>query len=298
MRVREEADPARPDVPEDLHPHQHRAWAKHHPAISSSCRCCSRARLKAVIELASFQAVQPELAELPRSAHGQHRRDPEHDLFQHANGRAAPGAETFQRRTRSASQRARTRKRSFSKSRTRSRAGQPELWRRKRNSSRSSPSTSPNSWPTCRTSCRTPLNSLLILSKMLAENKDENLTPEQVKFATTVYSLGQRSLGLDQRDSGSLEGGGWKDADRSQGRRAAGHSRIPRADLPPVAEQKVSRFRDPDGRRICRRKMFTDVNRLHQILKNLLSNAFKFTEKGRSALNIGLAKDRKFASGP
>src|SRR4029077_10396698 len=43
---------------------------------------------------------------------------------------------------------------------------------------------------------RTPLNSLLILSKMLADNKDNNLTPEQVKFASTVYASGNDLLGL------------------------------------------------------------------------------------------------------
>src|SRR4030095_4958502 len=43
---------------------------------------------------------------------------------------------------------------------------------------------------------RTPLNSLLILSKSLAENKDKNLTNEQVKFANTVYSAGNDLLSL------------------------------------------------------------------------------------------------------
>ena len=62
---------------------------------------------------------------------------------------------------------------------------------------------------------RTPLNSLLILSKMLAENKDGNLTPEQVQVRADGLHVGQRSARAHQRDPRPVEGRGRQDADRS-----------------------------------------------------------------------------------
>jgi HAMP domain-containing protein/signal transduction histidine kinase/CheY-like chemotaxis protein len=138
---------------------------------------------------------------------------------------------------------------------------------------------------------RTPLNSLLILSKMLSENKDGNLTPEQVKFAKTVFASGNDLLGLINEilDLSKVEAGKMPiDPKEIQ--------------LPHVAEYVEQTFRhmaaqkgltfdikvDPN----LPSNMFTDVNRLHQILKNLLSNAFKFTEQGQVELSISSAYNR------
>jgi HAMP domain-containing protein/signal transduction histidine kinase/CheY-like chemotaxis protein len=144
---------------------------------------------------------------------------------------------------------------------------------------------------------RTPLNSLLILSKMLAENKDKNLTPEQVKFASTVYSSGNDLLALINEilDLSKIEAGKMPINPKE-------------FDLPEVqdyvertfrhmAEQKGLDFQivmDPK----LPRTMFTDVNRLQQILKNLLSNAFKFTERGRVVMNVSaVGRDQRVGHG-
>jgi signal transduction histidine kinase/CheY-like chemotaxis protein len=135
---------------------------------------------------------------------------------------------------------------------------------------------------------RTPLNSLLILSKMLAENKDNNLKPEQVKFASTVYSAGCDLLALINEilDLSKVEAGKMpiepKQVELDNVRDSLEES------FRPVAEHKGLRFTvamDPN----LPSALYTDSFRLHQILKNLLSNAFKFTEHGEVTLQISLA---------
>ncbi|PZQ83280.1 MAG: histidine kinase [Ancylobacter novellus] len=132
---------------------------------------------------------------------------------------------------------------------------------------------------------RTPLNSSLILAKLLADNPDENLTEEQVKYARTIQSSGNDLLNLinDILDLSKIE---------------AGHVEIRPETLPlqrittnlrplfqPVAEQKGVEFAielSPD----CPNTIDTDGLRLEQVLKNLLSNAFKFTQTGKVTLSI------------
>ncbi len=132
---------------------------------------------------------------------------------------------------------------------------------------------------------RTPLNSLLILSKMLAENRDGNLTAEQVKFAQTVFTSGHDLLQLINEilDLSKVEAGKMHidarsfalDEVRDYLEQTFRH----------VAEQKGLSFevRMDEG---LPETIFSDVNRLQQILKNLLSNAFKFTARGGAILRI------------
>jgi signal transduction histidine kinase/CheY-like chemotaxis protein/HAMP domain-containing protein len=135
---------------------------------------------------------------------------------------------------------------------------------------------------------RTPLNSLLILSELLSKNEGGHLTPKQVEFARTIHSSGSDLLGLinDILDLSKIESGAM-DVDLS---------RVPLADLSeyversfrPVAEGKGLTFTvalDPALPAMIR----TDARRLQQVLKNLLSNAFKFTERGSVALEVGPA---------
>ncbi|HYF17785.1 MAG TPA: response regulator, partial [Ramlibacter sp.] len=132
---------------------------------------------------------------------------------------------------------------------------------------------------------RTPLNSLLILSDQLSKNPDGNLTPKQVEFAKTIHSSGNDLLMLinDILDLSKIE----------SGTVAVDVSELHLSDLQlyvertfrHVAEAKSVDFVIQTGLQLPD-SMVTDVKRLQQILKNLLSNAFKFTHQGSVTLAI------------
>jgi signal transduction histidine kinase len=136
---------------------------------------------------------------------------------------------------------------------------------------------------------RTPLNSLLILAEMLAENLNGNLSPKQREFAQTIYAAGSDLLALinDILDMAKIESGTMTvDVDE-----------VPFPDLReyvertfrPVAESKDLQF-DVGLAGNLPRAIYTDSKRLQQVLRNLLSNAFKFTEHGKVSLWIEVAK--------
>ena len=126
---------------------------------------------------------------------------------------------------------------------------------------------------------RTPLNSLLILSKLLGDNPNANLTDEQVKFARTIQSSGNDLLTLinDILDLSKIEAGHLQIRPEtvSVARLSADLSQL----FQPIAAQRQLQF-DIEVAADCPDVITTDRQRLEQILKNLLSNAFKFTEKG------------------
>jgi signal transduction histidine kinase/HAMP domain-containing protein/ActR/RegA family two-component response regulator len=138
---------------------------------------------------------------------------------------------------------------------------------------------------------RTPLNSLLILSKMLSENRDGNLTDEQVQFAKTVYTSGNDLLSLINEilDLSKVEAGKMPvDPTMIQLSEVTGYLE---QTFRHVAAQRDLSFKiqlDSD----LPETVFTDINRLQQILKNLLSNAFKFTETGGVSIAVRPAYDR------
>ncbi len=141
---------------------------------------------------------------------------------------------------------------------------------------------------------RTPLNSLLILSKALSENKDSNLTPDQIKYASTVHSTGQDLLTLINEilDLSKVEAG--KMSIEPQEILLPQISEYLEHNFRPLAEHKNLTF-TIDASSDLPKTVFTDNNRLQQILKNLLSNAIKFTEKGEVNMEIRLVeKDKKF----
>ena len=132
---------------------------------------------------------------------------------------------------------------------------------------------------------RTPLNSLLILSDQLCHNRDKNLTERQVEFAKTIHSSGNDLLTLinDILDLSKIESG-TVELDLSE-LRFDDLGRYVERTFRHFAESKNLEFALRLDPRLPR-SMVTDSKRLQQILKNLLSNAFKFTHRGEVALTI------------
>jgi CheY-like chemotaxis protein/signal transduction histidine kinase len=132
---------------------------------------------------------------------------------------------------------------------------------------------------------RTPLNSLLILSKDLSENKKKNLFQDQVESADIIYKSGHDLLMLinEVLDLSKIEAG----------KMSVNAERIPLKDF---CNRLIRDFKlHADQKNIqlssniandCPETIYTDSQRLHQILKNLVSNAIKFTEKGTVRVDI------------
>jgi len=132
---------------------------------------------------------------------------------------------------------------------------------------------------------RTPLNSLLILAQILAENADGNLTHKQVEYANTIYASGNDLLKLinDILDLAKVEAG--KLEVTPEDVRLSNVKLFVENQFLPIARQKGIQF-DVQLAPDVPENIYTDEGRLQQILKNLLSNAFKFTEKGSVFLHI------------
>ena len=138
---------------------------------------------------------------------------------------------------------------------------------------------------------RTPLNSLLILAKLLADNPDGNLTEKQIEFSQTIHAAGSDLLDLinDILDLSKVEAGKMELATTDVPLGDL-RERIERA-FRPVAEQKGLEFEVAVSGANVPPTIITDRQRLEQILRNLLSNAFKFTDEGRVTLTIGVGAD-------
>ncbi|MEO5688746.1 MAG: response regulator [Burkholderiaceae bacterium] len=141
---------------------------------------------------------------------------------------------------------------------------------------------------------RTPLNSSLILSKLLSENKDGNLTAEQLKFAQTIYGAGNDLLNLinDILDLSKVEAGRLE----LQPQFVSVHRLVDslQRTFTPLAGEKKLAFEvriEPDAPT----SMVTDNQRTEQILKNLLSNAIKFTESGSVTVSVEARPDDRVA---
>jgi HAMP domain-containing protein/signal transduction histidine kinase/DNA-binding response OmpR family regulator len=145
---------------------------------------------------------------------------------------------------------------------------------------------------------RTPLNNLLILAQMLAENAEKNLQPKQVKYAETIHSSGTDLLALinDILDLSKIESGKM-DVEIGSVRFTDLRDYCLRT-FRHVADGKNLEFTiDLDGN-LPPETIHTDAKRLQQVLKNLLSNALKFTERGTVRLHIERATSGWSANHP
>ncbi|MBV8568647.1 MAG: response regulator, partial [Methylobacteriaceae bacterium] len=135
---------------------------------------------------------------------------------------------------------------------------------------------------------RTPLNSILVLGQQLGENPDGNLSPKQVEFARTIHAAGTDLLNLisDILDLSKIE----------SGTVSVEAEEVFFANLQDVMTRPFRHEADTRGLSFhvevdsaLERSMVTDSKRLQQVLKNLLSNALKFTEKGGVRLKVAKA---------
>ena len=135
---------------------------------------------------------------------------------------------------------------------------------------------------------RTPLNSLLILAKSLANNEEGNLTGEQIQSARIIHEGGRDLLSLinDILDLSKVEAG--KLGVHVEPVSMSSVTRRLLGQFNPIAQDKgIELHVDVDD--TAPESLSTDVQRLEQILKNLLSNAMKFTESGSVTLRIAPA---------
>ncbi len=136
---------------------------------------------------------------------------------------------------------------------------------------------------------RTPLNSILVLGQQLSDNPDGNLTPKQVEFSRTIHGAGTDLLNLitDILDLSKIESG----TVSVEAEEVFFASLLDTVERPfkHEAENRRLTFEVQTDPHLAR-SVVTDSKRLQQVLKNLLSNAFKFTELGGVRLSVSVAK--------
>ncbi len=132
---------------------------------------------------------------------------------------------------------------------------------------------------------RTPLNSLLLLSGLLGENRDNNLTSKQIEYVQTLHSSAEDLLAIINEilDLSKIEAGRME------------------VNVTAFAPSEIRAYVEPAFRQLAEQKglnfqvriaedlppmIRTDRHRLEQVLRNLLSNAFKFTERGGVTLEV------------
>ncbi|WP_028035463.1 response regulator [Chelativorans sp. J32] len=141
---------------------------------------------------------------------------------------------------------------------------------------------------------RTPLNSLLIMARLLADNRGGNLTADQIKYAQTIETAGNDLLTLinDILDISRIEAGHLEI--QPQRVRIDDITRKLETTFQPSAMQKGLSFRTEVSQNLPA-EMEIDPQRIEQVLKNFLSNALKFTEKGEVALLVERRGENRIA---
>ncbi|MEG4018681.1 MULTISPECIES: HAMP domain-containing protein [unclassified Microcoleus] len=137
---------------------------------------------------------------------------------------------------------------------------------------------------------RTPLNSLLILARLLSDNPDGNLTAKQVEYTRTIYSAGTDLLELinDILDLAKIESGTMS-VDIEQVLFGDLREHLDRTFRQIALDKKLSYKIELEAG--LPKGIYTDAKRLQQVLKNLLSNAFKFTERGEVKLRVEVVRE-------
>ena len=132
---------------------------------------------------------------------------------------------------------------------------------------------------------RTPLNSLLILAQLLSSNKEGNLSEKQIECATTIHSAGSDLLSLINEilDLSKVESGKVEISPEQLGINELVNAL--KQKFQHVAEEKSLYFNINLGDKLPV-EIYTDPQRLKQVINNLLSNAFKFTEQGGISVDI------------
>ncbi|MBV8632439.1 MAG: HAMP domain-containing protein, partial [Silvibacterium sp.] len=132
---------------------------------------------------------------------------------------------------------------------------------------------------------RTPLNSILVLGQQLSDNPDGNLTPKQIEFARTIHGAGTDLLNLisDILDLSKIESG-TVSVEAEEVFFTSLLEMVARPFRHEAENRKLSFDLHTDSH--LGRSLVTDSKRLQQVLKNLLSNALKFTEQGGVRLSV------------
>jgi signal transduction histidine kinase len=135
---------------------------------------------------------------------------------------------------------------------------------------------------------RTPLNSMMVLAQMLAANEDQGLGPQQQEWAATIHAAGRDLLALINQilDLSKVEAG--RIETHFEPFPVEAMREMVERDFRPLAQQKQLEL-TVDIAETAPTMVPTDQQLLKQVLKNLLSNAFRFTEKGHVRVRIDRA---------
>ena len=268
--------------------------ARRRRSTSSCCRSCSKgrcARSSSSRRSPPFSVTHQAFLD---SAHREHRPRAQHDRGQHAHrepaqavpvaGRGAPlaagGAARVERGPRAPGHACSPSRTSRPSRRTRRSSSPSACVEEKAGQLAVSSKYKSEFIANMSHELRTPLNSLLILAEQLEDNPDDNMTDTQVEYASVIRASGNDLLSLLNSilDLAKVESGTVDGRDDRRLRRAAPQRRCSASSsTSPRARASTTRSTSPPD---CPTSIVTDPQRLRQILKNLLANAFKFTETG------------------
>ncbi len=306
-RLRGRVRRAAPALAAGPHPagfHPHGIGPRRDPAraTSSCCRCCTKARSRPSSSWPRCTSSPTAAAGLPRAAHGLHRRGAQHHRSHDAYRRPAQAvagtgggtADRSRSNCRPTNEELATKARLLADQNAEVERKNNEIeLARKALEEKAAELALTSRYKTeflanMSHELRTPLNSILILGQQLAENPETNLSARQVEFAKTIHAAGTDLLNLisDILDLSKIESGTVTVESEELGFTQLRET-IERNFRHEAESRHLTFTTDFDPR--LGRTMVTDAKRLMQIVKNLLSNAMKFTAQGSVRLHVGQA---------